>query len=83
MANILSYLPTLLDHHKKKMKIVNEDFNIIKEYYYCYTSYDTGELYWYLDYKGNNRRLRKSPKRRTEYLSIKTKWDMKIEEHRA
>jgi hypothetical protein len=29
MANILSYLPTPLDHHKKQMKIVNEDFNII------------------------------------------------------
>lgn len=30
MANILSYLPTPLDHHKKKMKFVNEDFDLIK-----------------------------------------------------
>ena len=30
MANILSYLPSHLDHHKKKMKIVNEDFDLIK-----------------------------------------------------
>jgi hypothetical protein len=31
MANILSYLPTPLDHHKKQMKIVREDFNIIRK----------------------------------------------------
>ena len=30
MANIMSYLPTPLDHHKKKMKIVNEDFKIVE-----------------------------------------------------
>ena len=34
MANILSYLPSHLDHHKKKMKIVNEDFEIVKKYDY-------------------------------------------------
>ena len=31
MANIMSYLPTPLDNHKKKMKIVNEDFRHIKK----------------------------------------------------
>ena len=70
--NIMSYLPTPLDHHKKQMKMVNEDFEIIKKYN---TSYDTGKIYWWLDTKGLYRRL---------YGKVLTRaWNIQIYSHRG
>ena len=68
MANIMSYIPTPLDHHKKKLKSLNEDFEIIK-----YTEYTDHFETWRLS----------KPRRSTSfsYLTntpLSNQWNKKI-----
>ena len=90
MANIMSYLPTPLDHHKKKMKIVNEDFEIIRDRgEYCdhferwslrprtYGRYDFPLMYHWSNWINHERR---SLEREKELIIIKPKLDRRIEE---
>ncbi len=85
MSNIMSYLPTPLDYHKKKWKIVLEDYEIIKNIELA-NPYTNG---WNLkDHENNPRRRGKlgrwtrlyknksrSLQREKEMLTIKPKLD--------
>ena len=49
MTHIISYLPTPLDNHKKRMKTVNEDFKIIERQYYFFNPYYMCNQWYYLN----------------------------------